>query len=71
LKEKIKFIEKIIDAFKDKVYFTTLGDFNTWWTARNQIYTETHLDKDELKLTVHAPKKLTDCVEHYTKLGIK
>jgi hypothetical protein len=62
--EKLKFEQDIIDAYKDKGYFTTLKDFNAWWTLRNEIKTTVHKYNNTIQLELQSKAKIEGlCIE--------
>lgn len=48
---KLRFEERIIDHFKNRLWIGSLGAFGDWWSARDQL----EIDYDGAKLQVEAP----------------
>jgi hypothetical protein len=62
--EKLKFEEDIIKAYKNKAHFTTLNDFNAWWTIRNEVKISVEKSQTGLKLLLLSPQKIDGlCLE--------
>jgi hypothetical protein len=55
---KYEFEKKLIDTYKDRAWFSTIKDFDKWWTARNKVKVSVKKQGYSVMLTVDAPEEI-------------
>ena len=58
LGHKLEFEREFIKAVKSFSWFGTLGDYGTWWQARDVVEIDSEWHHDRLIIRIHAPKPL-------------
>ncbi len=57
--EKLAFEKRFVEAFRDRAWFSTLGDFGEWWRARDEVTLEVVRESDDRRLLIlEAPFEL-------------
>lgn len=58
LDHKLKFEKEFVDGVKDFAWFSTIGDFGRWWTARNKVELDVAQEGSLKIVTVNVPEPM-------------